>query len=126
MRIVFYRDRPAALVTDEAARLLPEIENLEPFDRVRRFVCALCVIAMEHERGVLGGRFDQGRVERLARAHLMPADQFACATDLDDEDLALLFDVPVEQARSRREELSGGDPPRAQTRALGRPRRGAH
>jgi hypothetical protein len=65
----------------------------------------MCGLAMEIERGLECGRYDDERAEGHAREALMPTDCFAALAALPDTYLAVCFGVPPEQVPARRAEL---------------------
>jgi hypothetical protein len=116
VELITYRGEPAAVVGNgELAVFVPELEARGWDDPAFRFVAAMCRLAMEIERGLVAGRYDDERAEGYARDALMQADCFAALAGVPDVYLAACFGVPEEQVPARRAELGlaaldrGGD-----------------
>ena len=106
MELISYRGEPAAVVVNgDLTVFAPELEARGWDDPVFRFVAAKCRLAMELERGLIAGRYDDERAEGYARDALMERDCFAALAALPDAYLAACFGVPAEQVPARRAEL---------------------
>jgi hypothetical protein len=109
MRPITYRgDLVALVVNGDLAVLSPVLEARGDEDPLFRFAAAMCRLAMEIERAVTTGPYDDRRAEGYARDALMPADCFAALAALPDAYLAACFGVPAEQVPARRVELGLG------------------
>jgi hypothetical protein len=108
MQLITYRSEPVAIVMHgDLAVLAPYIGALRLNAPVRRFVTAMCRLAMELELGLASGGYEQTRAEAHARALLMPATMFRLVEASADCELAELFCVPLEQVAKRRADLAG-------------------
>ena len=96
MELITYRGEPAAVVVNcDLTVFAPELEARGWDDPVFRFVAAKCRLAMEIERGLAAGRYDDERAEGYARETLMAGDCFAALAALPDIYLAACFGVPA-------------------------------
>src|SRR3954447_3397060 len=107
MQTVTWRGRTAAIVDADETLLAEHIAVLECDHPDRRFVCAMCLYAMEVETGVIPGGYDQDCAERYARTFLAP-DWAFIAPSWPDAAIAELYAIPLDQVRAGRDEA--GDP----------------
>jgi hypothetical protein len=109
MRWITYRGELVAVVVNgDLAVFSPVLEARGDEDPLFRFAAAMCQLAMEIERGLIPGPYDEERAEGYARDALMAADCFAALAALPDAYLAACFGVPTEQVTARRVELGLG------------------
>jgi hypothetical protein len=108
VRPIIHRGRIAALAAERVYYAL-HIEVLEPDHPERRFVAALCLYSHAVDTGK-GGRahYDEEEAERLARALLIPAEDFDASAWLPDAELAERFVAPLDHISIRRGERSRG------------------
>jgi hypothetical protein len=119
MQLVTYGGRPLALVVNgDLAVFDAELETHGFDDPLLRFVAAMCKLAMELERGLAEGNYDEERAQGYARELLMPEQEFAALGFLPDRYLATCFCVPPEQIPARRRELRLEADPDGPTAAL--------
>lgn len=76
-------------------------------DRERRFVTAMAAYARDVATGELAGPYSTQNAERYARAFLVDDTLFERNRDRPDDELARLFDVPVDQIALMRSESNG-------------------
>ncbi len=105
MQPVSYRARPVAMASAERFWLTDEIDALPTGDPLKTWVCFMCLYARDVLTGVLPGPYSDTDAELFARAALIPDNAFQRLRGLPDEQLAVHFNVPLEQIAERRMDL---------------------
>jgi hypothetical protein len=101
-----YAGRLAAVVSRRAVALAGHIEVLEPGHPLRRFVTAMALFALEVDAGELPAPYTDPLAALYGRCILIPDDEFLERAPWSDHHLAELFDVPLEQIRLKRLDIT--------------------
>ena len=104
--IVRYDGQVAAVATPRRVLLAPSISCLEGDHPRRRFVAAMALVGRQMTREPGAEPYSDDQAAFYARMLLIPNDAFeALCDDLADVELAEHFNVPLEQARAKRDDV---------------------
>lgn len=102
MQPITYRTRPVAIASAQRFWLTDEIDALPTGDALKTWACFMCLYARDVLSGVLPGPYTDTDAELFARAALIPDHAFQRLRRLPDEQLAVHFNVPLEQIAEQR------------------------
>lgn len=106
MQPITYRTRPVAIASAERFWLTDDLSALPTGDPLKTWACFMCLYARDVLTGVLPGPYTDADAELFARAALIPDTAFQRLKGLPDEQLAVHFNVPLEQIADQRHDTT--------------------
>ncbi len=106
MQPITYRTRSVAIASPERFWLTDEIDALPTGNPLKTWACFMCLYARDVLTGVLPSPYTDADAELFARAALIPDTALQRLRGLSDEQLAVHFNVPLEQIAERRHDTT--------------------